>query len=388
MRIAVCGGGLQGVEVCWLAEKAGWETVLLDNNGQAPARDLAGTFFEQDLMNLAQAPEAVRRAIHACELVVPATENPSALSALVAWCTANALPLAFDPAAYAVTSSKLHSRKLFARCGTPVATPCIAATEAVFPLIAKPAGGSGSRGVQVFQSMETFMSVFPLGFDTPHWLFEAYCPGPSYSVEVCGVPGAYQTFQVTGLLMDEAFDCCGVFAPSGLNAAQEQAIADEAVRLAEALSLRGLMDLEVILTPDGYRALEVDARFPSQTPTAVWLSSGVNLLEQLAACFIPYAAPSTAYLRPPVPAWYGHVLARDGVLRAQGEHVMAVHGPLVQAEDLLGADHVLYSEAAESQTSAPWSATLMFRGADISARREACLNHLAATCHLARGESA
>lgn len=388
MRIAVCGGGLQGVEVCWLAEKAGWETVLLDNNGQAPARNLASAFFKQDITVLAQAPQAVRRTIQTCDLVVPATENPAALSALVAWCADAGVVLAFDPAAYAVTSSKLQSRELFARCATPVATPCVPGAEAVFPLIAKPSGGSGSRGVQVFQDSTAFMTAFPLGFATPHWLFEAYCPGPSYSVEVCGVPGAYRTFQVTGLLMDEAFDCCGVFAPSGLDAAQEQVIAHEAVRLAEALSLRGLMDLEVILTPDGYRALEVDARFPSQTPTTVWLSTGVNLLEHLAACFIPYPTAPADYLRPPVPAWYGHVLARNGVLRPQGEHVMTVHGPLVQAEDRFGADYVLHSEAAQSQTSTPLSATLMFRGADISARREACLNHLIATWHLARGESA
>lgn len=387
MRIAVCGGGLQGVEVCWLAEKAGWETVLLDNRRQAPARNLAGTFFEQDLTELAQAPQAVRRAMQSCDLVVPATENPAALSALIAWCTDAGVPLAFDPAAYAITSSKLHSRELFARCATPVATPCVPGTEAVFPLIAKPSGGSGSRGVQVFQDITAFMTTFPLGFATPRWLFEAYCPGPSYSVEVCGVPGAYRTFQVTGLLMDEAFDCCGVFAPSELEAAQEQAIADEAVRLAEALSLRGLMDLEVILTPDGYRALEVDARFPSQTPTTVWLSTGINLLEHLAACFIPYT-PHIPLQRPPRRAWYGHVLAQSGVLRPQGEHVMAVHGPLVQEEDRLGADYVLYSEAAQSQTSKPWSATLMFVGDSVSARRESCLNRLAATCHLARGASA
>lgn len=59
------------------------------------------------------------------------------------------------------------------------------------------------------------------------------------------------------------------------------------LNLAEMLRLHGLMDLEVIQTPEGMRVLEIDARFPSQTPTAVWLSTGVNLAEHLAACFFP-----------------------------------------------------------------------------------------------------
>ncbi|WP_370809489.1 hypothetical protein [Bilophila wadsworthia] len=64
------------------------------------------------------------------------------------------------------------------------------------------------------------------------------------------------------------------------------------LNLAEMLRLHGLMDLEVIQTPEGMRVLEIDARFPSQTPTAVWLSTGVNLAEHLAACFFPYAPGS------------------------------------------------------------------------------------------------
>ena len=36
MRVTIVGGGLQGVELCWLARKAGWETLLVDSRSAPP----------------------------------------------------------------------------------------------------------------------------------------------------------------------------------------------------------------------------------------------------------------------------------------------------------------------------------------------------------------
>ena len=142
--------------------------------------------------------------------------------------------------------------------------------------------------------------------------------------------------------------------------------------VAEALRLRGLMDLEVILAPDGLRVLEIDARFPSQTPTAVWLSTGWNLAEYLVSCFIPYE---------PAPGWesprcvrYEHVCrTEDGEIVCRGEHVMAGAGPLEGLRDFFGADEALLGG---DFPSGAWAATLMFHGAtpeEVEARRDACL---------------
>lgn len=46
------------------------------------------------------------------------------------------------------------------------------------------------------------------------------------------------------------------------------------------------MDVEAILTRYGWRVLEIDARFPSQTPVTVYLSTGVNLAMALETCFL------------------------------------------------------------------------------------------------------
>ena len=46
MRVAVVGGKLQGVEVVYLAKKAGWQTLLIDKNPDVPATGLCDQFLQ------------------------------------------------------------------------------------------------------------------------------------------------------------------------------------------------------------------------------------------------------------------------------------------------------------------------------------------------------
>ena len=62
MRVAIAGGGLQGVELCWLAKKAGWETLLVDRRPAPPALHLADGFVQADVTRLeAEGREAAER---------------------------------------------------------------------------------------------------------------------------------------------------------------------------------------------------------------------------------------------------------------------------------------------------------------------------------------
>ena len=218
MRVTIVGGGLQGVELCWLARKAGWGTLLVDERPAPPALRLADAFAQCDVTKLGGSDVLTRKVEHqilGTDIVIPALENAAALAALDGWCTRKGVLFAFDPFAYAVTSSKLRSRDLFLRCGTPIPQPAARADTKGFPIIAKPSEGSGSRGVRLLRDEAELRAYIPEGFDAEGWVLESYCPGPSFSLEICGTPGNYRTFQVTDLLMDEAFDCRGVVAPTG-----------------------------------------------------------------------------------------------------------------------------------------------------------------------------
>ncbi len=355
MLVSILGGGLQGVELCWLARKANLKTLLIDCKDIPTARDLADHFIQSDVTTWgATNHSTAERAVLASDIVIPACENAKALEALIAWCTHHRLPLAFDPAAYAISSCKRRSQAFFIENNTPIPTP-VTSENITYPFFAKPTGGSGSQGVCVVHSEAIFLERFPQGLATPNWIFERICEGISYSIEVCGTPNNYTTFAVTELVMDNIYDCQAVLVPPRASAALQQQMKQEAIKLAEALQLKGLMDLEVIDSPEGLRVLEIDARVPSQTPTAVWLATGVNILEHLIACFLPYF-PQKGYETHRV-VRYEHLCHKNGTFAFMGEHIMTAKPPLISEYKTYETDELLRGGSFKNND---WVATLMF----------------------------
>jgi len=361
MLVAIAGGALQGLELTYLAKKAGFETLLLDRRREAPATGICDHFVAADLTDR----KALSRALGAADLVLPATENSQALQSLVEWCEGNRMHLAFDAAAYAISSSKTASQALFRKLGLPSPTqwPCCG-----FPVLAKPDGESGSRGVAVFPDLQALEARFdpvpPLG-----WVLQAYAPGPVVSVEVMGRPGDYTAIQTTSLEMDRDFDCKRVLAPSPLPALLSSQFEEMAVSVAEAIGLVGIMDLEAVVHEGQLKVLEIDARFPSQTPMAVYHSTGMNMVEGLVRIFCHHQADPT-HPGPPGPvggAILEHIRVSDGRLAVLGEHIMAEDGPLHLEGKFFGADEALTSYAPGK---AAWVATLVVKGSDLEDARK------------------
>jgi len=366
MVIAIAGGALQGLEVTYLAKKAGFETLLLDRRRNSPATGICDGFVALDLCD----HEALTRALTgtmgsgalgAVDLVVPATENGPALQSLVMWCGENGMPLAFDPGAYAISSSKNASDGLFRKLGAPVPAPW---PECGFPVLAKPDEGSGSQGVEVFPDLHGLEARFGRDLPPPGSVLQAYVTGPAHSIEVMGCPGDYHPLQITDLEMDREYSCKRVLAPSRLHPDLAPRFRNLAVTLAEAVGLSGIMDVEAIVHEGQLKVLEIDARFPSQTPIAIYHSTGINLVERLVALFLPpaecaeYQAPG----RPVRGSVLEHICVWDRALSVCGEHIMAEHGPLHLETDFFGADEALTNRVSGNED---WVATLMVKGSDL-----------------------
>ena len=356
MLVAVAGGALQGLEMTYLAKKAGFETLLLDRRSDAPATGICDGFVAMDLTD----HEALTGALGSVELVLPATENAQALESLVEWCDENRMPLAFDPGAYAISSSKNASNALFRRLGIPAPAPW---PDCTFPVLAKPDGESGGKGVEVFPDLQALEARFDL-IPPPGWVLQAYLTGLSCSIEVMGRPGDYTPLQTTDLEMDREYDCKRVLAPSRLPSDLTGLFEEMAVTLAEAVGLSGIMDVEAIVHEGQLKVLEIDARFPSQTPMAVFHSTGINMVERLATIFSaqdqdkPDSVPT-----PPVRGLVlEHIRVRDGQLSVCGEHILTEDGPLHLEGNFFGADEALTSHAPGRED---WVATLMVKGADL-----------------------
>lgn len=378
-RLGILGGGLQGTEASALSRWSGWETTLADGRSAPPARDLARRFIQLEIRSFRD----LDRAFGACDLILPACEDLATLELVSAWGAHTGAPVAFDLAAYLVSRDKAASKDLFVDAAIPTPRsfpeagprgPAASVGEFPYPLIAKPVSLSGSRGVTLLESEADFNRLFPDGA-AQGWVVEEYCAGPSYSLEVTGQPGDYQAWQTTALEMDEVYDCRQVWAPADLTPAEDAELREISLTIARALNLRGLMDVEVILTPQGFRVLEIDARLPSQTPAAVYWSAGENLIARLVNLFgfKPPAGPDSE--GPPRAVIYEQVVMTPNGCRLAGEHVISAAGPLSPRQDFFGADWALTDYrpglsqwAAILITLAPTRAEALERRGEVLAR--------------------
>lgn len=361
MRLLVVGGKLQGIEACYLAAEAGFETVLVDRRDAPPAAGLADRHMVADIT----ADESMARTVlRSCDAVLPACEDIATLEWLASRAPTWGVPLLFDLDAYRVTESKSASRRLFAELGVPLPRPW---PSCGLPAVVKPDSASGSEGVSVLWDEDAVAAaVRKLEADGHHAVIEEYVPGPSLSLEVVCWDGSAAPLQVTGLEFDEVYDCKRVVAPvEDVPRGTLEAFADITACLARGLGLRGLMDVEVMVAADGPRVLEIDARLPSQTPTAVYWSSGLNILQVLVAAVLEGRLPS-AGVTPRRACVYQHVQVQGDLLRVVGEHAMGSARPLARVAGFFGVDDALTDYAPGSPS---WVATLIAAGDTVDAAR-------------------
>jgi 3-methylornithine--L-lysine ligase len=373
MRLLVVGGKLQGTEAVYLAGKAGHETVLVDRREDTPASGLTDRVVVADIT--ADADRADLLAL-SCDAVLPACEDLATLRWLAERAPRWDVPLLFDLDAYLVSESKVASRRLFAALGVPRPE---AWPECGFPAVAKPDSASGSEGVRVVwdedELREARASLEAAGHEV---LVEEFVAGPSLSLEVLAWGGRAVPLQVTGLEFDAAYDCKRVVAPVGesvaggpvanvhdwgcaVEAGTLAAFDAAAVRLGEGLGLDGLMDVEVMVRGGEPRVLEIDARLPSQTPTAVLWSSGINIVDALLHTGIRGELAAVAR-EARCACVYEHVHAHAGLLEVIGEHVMGSARPLTLVPGFFGATEALTDYRPGAST---WSATLIGTGASV-----------------------
>lgn len=355
MLVAVVGGKLQGVEAAYLTRKAGWEVLLLDKDQNPPASGFCDRFLQVDVTQ----PCDAGRLLEGVDFILPALENDTALNALKQWSEATGIPLAFDSAAYAVSSSKLKSDRLFSELKLPAP---LSWPECGFPVIVKPDRDSGSNGVRVIHTRRKLLSVLEGCRSDAKPVVQEYLSGPSYSIEVIGTPGQYLPLQVTTLHMDAQFDCKRVVAPSELPSHLVSGFEQMAVSLSEALQLTGVMDVEVILHNDRLKLLEIDARLPSQTPTAVYWSTGINLVALLGELFTTGKLKALSLPSGPRGVVYEHIRFAENAIEIAGEHIVSEMGPLHLQPGFFGADEALTNFQGGVSD---WVATLIQTGATV-----------------------
>jgi pyrrolysine biosynthesis protein PylC len=354
VRLLVVGAKLQGAEIAYLAGKAGLEVTMVDRNPAAPARSLGTAFACLDARDSRRILAQLRRV----DLVIPAVENRIVLKALAETCAMAGTPLVYDASAYRITCSKKRSNRMLRAQGLPLPLPW---PGCGYPVVVKPSAGSGSRGVRVFAAPErpahsggtrtkpgaAVQWGNPSGLLRRGRLAEEFIRGRHYSVEVTGRAGCYEAHRITELEMDRLFDCKRVKAPAGLSPRLASELERISITAAASLRLCGIMDVEAICDGCDLRIIEIDARFPSQTPTVVYWSGGVNLVETLVGLFAGGEGAAAPMRDVPGPreairgALLEHLRVSPGRLEVCGEHIMASAAELRVQKSFFGAEEAI-----------------------------------------------
>jgi 3-methylornithine--L-lysine ligase len=357
VRLAVVGGKLQGTEAAYLALKAGYDVVLVDRRPGVPASGLA---TEMSVFDVCAEEDRTRQLFLGCDAVLPACEDDDTLRWLSERAAAWGVPLLFDLPAYSVSSSKVRSNRLFDDLGVARPAPW---PSCGFPIIVKPSGSSGSEGVRLVQDEdELAVARAELEARGHEAVVEEFASGPSWSLEVIAWDGAVQPLFGTELEFDRYYDCKRVLAPvGGPDAGELLAHFDEiGEKLALGLELSGVMDIEVMVHAGGLKVLEIDARLPSQTPTAVFHSCGINIVGLLAETVLGGRIPHVDRTARQGTC-YQHVCVSGGAVEVLGEHMMGAARPLRLVPGLYGADEVITDlpERSPNDPDAEWVATLI-----------------------------
>lgn len=265
--VCLVGGKLQGFELAYLAKKAEMRTVLVDRNPEALIRNYTDEFHCFDIIEDADRLIELSGKVDA---LIPLNENSECIAFLESVKEKLFCPIFFDFDAYRVSRDKKKSKEYFASVGVP--TPLDRPDEP--PYFVKPACESGSVGTSIIFDKEELQAL------DPSMLIEEYVEGDVVSLEIVGDGVRFAVVKETLVHIDGTYDCHKV-----TSLPYDPTFREIARILAEGLSLKGIMDVEAIQGKKGLKVIEIDARFPSQTPTVVYHSSGINLVELLFKAF-------------------------------------------------------------------------------------------------------
>ncbi|NTV90971.1 MAG: 3-methylornithine--L-lysine ligase PylC [Clostridiales bacterium] len=345
IKVLIVGGKLQGIEIAYLAKKAGYYTIILDKNGDAPAIGLADRFVKENVFS----DLGMLRLFEEADAIIPAIEDDMVLHKLLEYGEITGKKVIFDEGSYRISSSKTASNKLFESLDLPLPGKF---PECQYPVIIKPDNLCGSSQVKKACSREEAEAIIA-GMDG-EIVIQEYLEGRSFSLEVIGDGENFYYPQITEVITDESYDSKRIIAPGQIGRELEEQFLGIACKLAESLKIKGIFDIEVICHNGTLKLLEIDARFPSQTPVSIYNSSGINMVEMLVGmatctCHGGEAIKNEVCL-------YQQIVVGSDEIRVQGEHIIGDCRKMTLIQGFFGADEGI-TDYCEGKTS--WKAIII-----------------------------
>ncbi|WGI17261.1 ATP-grasp domain-containing protein [Methanonatronarchaeum sp. AMET-Sl] len=270
MSVLIVGGGLQGFELCYLADKSGRKSCIVDKKPNPIARSISNDFIRMDVIKDFKDFISLSEEF---EYIIPATENRETLKHLNRNKNKLDSEILFDFDCFLEMSDKKNMYDVLSQY---VEVPS-SIDSSKPPWIAKPIYGSGSQGVKKIRNRD---KVEELGSS---YIVQNYIEGKHYSTEAITKDGNIYEYLTTILEFDDNYGCCRIICNPEIQeeilSAQNKIIHS----LSTELDIDYLFDIQTVRekeTDETY-LIEVNTRFPSQTPIAVYWATGINLLEEM-----------------------------------------------------------------------------------------------------------
>lgn len=297
-KLLLLGGPVFQKPVVERAKAMGLRVGVADISPEAPAAPIADEFFQGSIKDFEAMLEIARRfkpdaiASGACDTSVVTVAR---------LCEELGLPGNSVEAALNSTD-KVRMIECFAREG--VAHPAFAVAKrdeidgfdpgVPCPLIAKPTDSAAGRGVNLVRSAEQLkpaLEVASAAGVSGDVLVEEYMTGPELSVEVIVSDGVPHVLQATDKLTSGApnFFEIGHCQPTSLSASERKAVSDLACAAVLAVGLENsAAHVEVMLTPDGPKMVELGARLGGDWITSYLIENSVDGVDMI-GCMIRLA---------------------------------------------------------------------------------------------------
>ena len=214
-------------------------------------------------------------------------------------------------------------------------------------------------------------------------------------MEVIGDGKRFWKLPITEVCIAPDYDAERIIAPAQITESERAQFEAIGQRLGERLRIDGIFDIEVMSDEGQLAAIEIDARFPSQTPVSVYHATGINMVAELTEMRLAsdaYTAPQPTRTGA---CWYQQIEVGPDGLKLTGEHPISACGPLALIPGLFGAEAVLtdvpaawgagIGAGATALPAPPWRAIVITAGPDCAsagARFDRCAAEMAAAAQM------
>jgi pyrrolysine biosynthesis protein PylC len=255
MTVLIVGGGPIAQQACRLAHAAGITAVVADKDSACPAAQMADRFLCLDVTN---------QPLPSADVILPATEEQAVLDSLTG------CHVLFDHQAWALTSSRLRTDAFLRYHDIPAPEYFPSGSE---PYIVKPDRGSFGQGIWVTEDFCEVGGAVNGGFVAQEEL-----EGDVWSALVLVQNGQTTCFPPAKLTFDDRrrrTEAACIPAPAS------EELTQTACRIAQAIGLTGLLEVEAIYHHGVWKVIDLNARLPVLTPDAILAETGVNVLAAL-----------------------------------------------------------------------------------------------------------